>query len=85
MSFTLVLQTETLTAELATLLSEPEAQLATVDAEIADIESQIAKKTAKPAKAIEQLNNRLARLRVRRTLALKQAQTESSLPPTETV
>lgn len=68
----LVLQCETLTAELNEFLKPSDVQIADIDREVASLEEQERKKTAKPAKAVEKLQGRLARLKLRRALAEKQ-------------
>jgi hypothetical protein len=72
----LALQCETLAADAAALLQPPLAQVAALDSEIASLEMQEKKLTAKPSKALEQLTDRLSRLRLRRTIAEKQLKQE---------
>jgi hypothetical protein len=50
--------------------------VAALDSEIASLEMQEKKLTAKPSKALEQLTDRLSRLRLRRTIAEKQLKQE---------
>lgn len=76
---TLVLQCETLTADLVEFLQASLAAVGGLDAEIKTLEDQEKRKTAKPIHQMEKLRRRLAFLKVRRALTEKRPQVEPEL------